>query len=278
MSAGFVGDIPAAPWLFGKMPAHGDFISRGLDDETVEAGDGAVAEAIAAASAHWDMQWDDVYVETPVWRFLATPGALGRDWLTGVFLPSVDAVGRQFPLLAGFAAPTLALLARPEATAAALDEAEALARAALLEALSVDTVLGALAEIAARAFGPGAAAMGDPIAVFAGDMLRHMESSPWGAQSLWWVAGEATQLRLEGALSGETLAQLFRRAPVAETSFEPQPHEEAEAVLEADGAAPAGEPPADIAAPQSDPPDSDPTNSDITTNPAAPSDAPADAA
>ncbi|BCW90488.1 hypothetical protein sos41_36580 [Alphaproteobacteria bacterium SO-S41] len=269
MSAGFVGEVPAAPWLFGKMPAHGDFISRGLDDETVEAGDCAVAEAIAAASAHWDMQWDDVYVETPVWRFLATPGALGRDWLTGVFIPSVDAVGRQFPLLAGFAAPTLALLARPEATAAALDEAEALARSALLDALSVDTVLGGLADIAARAFGADAAAKGDPIAIFAGDMLRHMESAPWGAQSLWWVAGDTTQLKLEGALSGETLAQLFRRAPVAETFADPHPYEDAEAVLEADGAQPSAEPVA---------PQNDESNHDITPTPAASLDAPADAA
>ena len=27
---------PAAAWLFGKIPAHGDFISRGLDHATHE--------------------------------------------------------------------------------------------------------------------------------------------------------------------------------------------------------------------------------------------------
>lgn len=214
MSGDFViGALAVAPWLFGKMPAHGDFISRGLDDETVEAGDGAVAEAVALAMSHWDLAWDEVYVETPVWRFLAAPGVMGRDWLAGVFLPSVDAVGRQFPLLAGFAAPTLALLARWDATSRALDEVEALARAALLDGLSVDAVLGQLGEIGERLFGPAAAAQGDPVAVFAGDLLRQMEATPWGAQSLWWVAGGEERLTLEGALNGEALTRLFRRAP-----------------------------------------------------------------
>ncbi|MBL9009713.1 MAG: type VI secretion system-associated protein TagF [Alphaproteobacteria bacterium] len=216
MSGGFVGgDAPVAAFVFGKMPAHGDFVSRGLDDETIEAGDAAVAAAVDLAALRWDFEWDDIYVETPVWRFLASPGALGRDWLAGVFMASVDAVGRQFPMLAGFCAPTLAMLARPDATSAALDEAEAIARAALIDALPVDEVQRRLADAAERAFGDAAAAAGDPVAVFAGRMLRHLESPPWAAQSLWWVAGggEDQTLRLEGALTGEGLSPLFRRAP-----------------------------------------------------------------
>ena len=56
--------------------------------------------------------------------------------------------------------PTLALLARPDVTASALDEAEAIARSALLEARPVDDIHGRLAETAAvaRAFAALAAA------------------------------------------------------------------------------------------------------------------------
>jgi type VI secretion system protein ImpM len=268
MSCDFIAaETPVAPWLFGKMPAHGDFISRGLDDETVEAGDAAVAEAVAFAIQRWDMDWDDVYVETPVWRFLAAPGVLGREWLAGVFLSSVDAVGRQFPLLAGFAAPTLALLARPAATTAALDEAESLARAALLEALSVDTVLARLGEIAAAAFAPGAAGEDDPIAQFAGEVLRQLDSGPWGATAIWWVAGGTpdTHLRLEGPLSGEALSRLFRRAPAAELDAVPlSPEDEAVVPVPAIDAG-------------ADTPQPAPAAEDAIDTP-PPSDAPADAA
>jgi len=283
MSGQFVGaEAPVAPWLFGKMPAHGDFISRGLDDERVETGDAAVAEAVAFAIQRWDIDWDDVYVETPVWRFLAAPGVLGHEWLAGVFLPSVDAVGRQFPLLAGFAAPTLALLATPAATSPPLDEAESLARSALLDALSVDAVLARLTEISSAAFAPHASGDGDPIALFAGEILRNLDSVPWGATSLWWVAGGSaeTRLRLEGPLSGETLAQLFRRAPAVELMADPAAGLDAAPVSpEADPAPPlGGETLPDAAEGDgADTPQPAPVPDDaIDTQP--PSDAPADAA
>jgi hypothetical protein len=71
-------ECPVGAWLFGKMPAHGDFISRWLEDDAVAAGDAVIAEALAMAAHRWDSEWDEVYVETPVWRFMATPESLAR--------------------------------------------------------------------------------------------------------------------------------------------------------------------------------------------------------
>ena len=48
MSFGAVDGAGVAAFLFGKLPAHGDFISRGLDDETIEAADAAMADIVAA--------------------------------------------------------------------------------------------------------------------------------------------------------------------------------------------------------------------------------------
>ncbi len=214
MSFGALDGPGVAAFVFGKLPAHGDFISRGLDDETIEAADAAVAEAITLAALHWDYRWDDVYVETPVWRFVAAPGVLGREWTAGVFMASVDAVGRQFPLIAGFSAPTLALVAQGDALVAALDEAETLARSALLEGLSVDALLAAF-EDAARHFEPAPAA--DPGAAFAAAALARAQATGWAPEGLFWVAG-ATALEpvnVTGALSGEALAALFQPLPVA---------------------------------------------------------------
>lgn len=199
-------------WLFGKMPAHGDFVSRGIDDESVAAGDTVLTEAMAMAAHRWDADWEDVYVETPVWRFMATPGVFGPLWTAGVFLASVDAVGRQYPLVAGFASSTLALLAEGAATRAALDEAEAIARSALLELIPVDAAHERLDAVALNRFG-GDPEMLEPPGAFAVGLLSRLEAKPWTPQSRWWVAGGGPDLRLlmDGALTREGLAQLFRR-------------------------------------------------------------------
>ena len=217
MSFGALDDQGIVPFLFGKLPAHGDFISRGLDDETIEAADAAVAEAVTLAALKWDHRWDDVDVETPVWRFIAAPGVLGRDWAAGVFMASVDAVGRQFPLVAGFTSSSLALIAQGAALTAALDEAETLARNALLQADSVDTLLAAL-EGAATRFAPAAHA--DPGEAFAAAALARAHSSAWSAEGLFWVAGSQSiePVALTGALNGETLSLLFQPAPEADRS------------------------------------------------------------
>ncbi len=243
MSFGALDDTGVAAFVFGKLPAHGDFISRGLDDDTVEAADAAVAEAVTVAALRWDYRWDDVYVETPVWRFAAAPGVLGREWTAGVFIASVDAVGRQFPLIAGFSAPTLALVARAEALTAALDEAEALARAALLEGHSVDTLLAAF-ESAARRFEPRAAA--DPGEAFAAAALTRAHTAPWAAEGLFWVAGAPgiEPVGLNGPFSGEILSLLFQPAPLAhdETPLPAGPAEDSPA----DEAVISSAPPAEI--------------------------------
>jgi type VI secretion system ImpM family protein len=223
----------AAVFAFGKLPAHGDFISRGLDDAAVEAGDEAVANAVALAAGQWDTLWDDVYVETPVWRFIASPGVIGQEWTAGAFLASVDAVGRQFPLVAGFSAPSLGLLGRPADTAAAIERVEAACRDALVEGRAIDSLMERLAEEIDGIF--GAAPPSHPVALFAGDLLGALDARPWTPQSLWWVAGAAeAPIRCEGALSGEMLAPLFRRyeapvdsvapvEPAVEAAVEPPP-------------------------------------------------------
>lgn len=216
------------------MPAHGDFVSRGMDDETVASGDTVLAEAIALAAHRWDAQWDDVYIETPVWRFMATPGVFGAMWTAGIFMASVDAVGRQYPLVSGFAAQTLALLAHGPATTAALDEAEAVARAALLDLLPIDAAHERLDDIAVKAFGDAPLALGQP-AGFAVRQLSRLEAKPWTPESVWWVAGGGSELRLqiEGALTREALSQLFRPAAAPQAT---------EMAAEAVGSSPADAP------------------------------------
>jgi type VI secretion system protein ImpM len=89
-----------APGFFGKLPSRGDFVSRRLPAEFVSAWDGWLQEALAAAQARLGAQWLDVYLTSPVWCFALSAGTCGDAAYAGVFIPSVDKVGRYFPLVA----------------------------------------------------------------------------------------------------------------------------------------------------------------------------------
>ena len=88
---------PPAGW-FGKIPALGDFVSRRLPPEFIEAWDVWLSEELFEARQKLGEAWLESYLNAPIWRFALMPGALdARPWF-GVLMPSVDRVGRQFPL------------------------------------------------------------------------------------------------------------------------------------------------------------------------------------
>ncbi len=88
---------PAAGW-FGKIPALGDFASRRLPPEFVESWDHWLSEELFGAQQALGANWLESYLNAPVWRFALRPGALDAQHWFGVLTPSVDRIGRQFPL------------------------------------------------------------------------------------------------------------------------------------------------------------------------------------
>jgi type VI secretion system protein ImpM len=87
----------AAGW-FGKVPFLGDFASRRLPDAFIEPWDEWLQHGLAASRAGVGDGWLDLYLTFPVWRFVMPPGLVGEGAWIGVFLPSIDRVGRCFPL------------------------------------------------------------------------------------------------------------------------------------------------------------------------------------
>ncbi|VAW91011.1 Protein phosphatase ImpM [hydrothermal vent metagenome] len=83
--------------LFGKLPAHGDFVQRNLPSAFIEIWDGWLQHYIAASQEQLGEQWLDVYLTSPIWRFMFSPGAVDADSWAGIMLPSVDKIGRYFP-------------------------------------------------------------------------------------------------------------------------------------------------------------------------------------
>lgn len=86
-----------AGW-YGKIPNLGDFASRRLPSRFVVPWDDWLQSALAGSRAQIGDPWLDLYLTSPVWRFLLMPGICGDGVWAGVLMPSVDRVGRYFPL------------------------------------------------------------------------------------------------------------------------------------------------------------------------------------
>lgn len=84
--------------LFGKLPSHGDFLKRRVSDAFRHTWDEWLQECIAESQASLGSGWLDVYLTSPVWRFACAANACGSAPVVGLMVPSMDSVGRYFPL------------------------------------------------------------------------------------------------------------------------------------------------------------------------------------
>jgi type VI secretion system protein ImpM len=82
-------------FLFGKLPALGDFVCRGMTPAQREAWDARCTAALAGVR-------DEVLLEaTPPHGFLLAPTASEPFWQLGCAAPSCDRAGRHFLLVLG---------------------------------------------------------------------------------------------------------------------------------------------------------------------------------
>ncbi len=89
---------PAVVGFYGKLPSHGDFVRRRVSDAFVGAWDAWLQEGIAASRWALGERWLEVYLTSPAWRFACAAGTCGPAPVIGLMVPSVDRVGRYFPL------------------------------------------------------------------------------------------------------------------------------------------------------------------------------------
>lgn len=194
--------------FFGKLPARGDFVTRRLTRAFVDAWDAWLQEAMTASREALGEGWLDLYLTAPIWRFALAPGVCAPDGIAGVLMPSVDSVGRYYPLTIAQstgAAPPTALLAEP--VAGWFEAAEEVALSALADAFDFDGFdrdVGALGmpapavaptSLAAgrdveehRSTGVGWQLTGTP-AEAARRFLHVVLRGRHGAYGLWWSAG-----------------------------------------------------------------------------------------
>lgn len=83
---------------YGKMPALGDFFRLDLPQVFIGAWDGWLQNAMTLGQSVLGTQWDHHYMSAPLWRFTLAAGVCGPHRMMGVLMPSVDRVGRRYPL------------------------------------------------------------------------------------------------------------------------------------------------------------------------------------
>jgi len=84
--------------FFGKIPSLGDFVTRDLPREFLDAWDEWLQRSVADSKVALGDAWLNTYLTSPIWRFVLLPGVCGERGWAGIITPSVDKVGRYFPL------------------------------------------------------------------------------------------------------------------------------------------------------------------------------------
>lgn len=83
---------------FGKMPSLGDFFRIHAASSFVDPWDRWLQQSMIVARNALGDRWQDCYMSAPIWRFTLPAGLTGPTAMQGVLMPSVDRVGRMFPL------------------------------------------------------------------------------------------------------------------------------------------------------------------------------------
>jgi type VI secretion system protein ImpM len=167
--------------LFGKLPARGDFVRLGLPGSFTEPWDTWLQRALDAARRTMGERWLPAWLEAPVWRFSLPAWVCGQGAVLGLMIPSVDRVGRYFPLTVAAVYPTEKAVPSGAAADAWLDVCEVAGRMALEQDATPE-------QVAARL----------PAPEFAAGVPEEQALE----QALWWTAGgplvAATRFSLPG--------------------------------------------------------------------------------
>lgn len=152
---------------FGKMPSLGDFFRLNTPAGFVTVWDDWMQMGMISAREALGDGWQDAYMSAPIWRFTLAPGLAGATAVSGVLMPSVDRVGRQFPLtlMRSLSSDTMPAVEHfrmgPE-----FEELEDLALSTLENDLSREDLEQALTDIVPTAWG------GDMSVIFADGQLK----------------------------------------------------------------------------------------------------------
>lgn len=87
----------SSPGWFGKLPGAGDFAHRRMPHALRAVWDDWLHDGLAdLRSRH--QEWVESYLTSPIWCFLLAPGVADDSAWMGAMAPSVDRIGRYYPI------------------------------------------------------------------------------------------------------------------------------------------------------------------------------------
>ncbi|WP_128925207.1 type VI secretion system-associated protein TagF [Bradyrhizobium guangxiense] len=191
--------------LFGKIGAKRDFIAIATPRSFLEAWEPWLQAALSASRHRLGSDWRQAFVTAPVWRFWLGATICGSS-VTGAIMPSLDGVGRYYPLTLHAVAREGEMLPPPNIDPQDewFGQAEAFLLSTLDQAATFEQISDALDRLEAprlreaaacdpsiTSLGTGAVASGAAADAFAGTFAALCTAAPevYAAASFWWTAG-----------------------------------------------------------------------------------------
>ncbi|MGY8631046.1 type VI secretion system-associated protein TagF [Bradyrhizobium sp. 14AA] len=191
--------------LFGKIGAKRDFIAIATPRRFLEAWEPWVQAALSASRHQLGSGWQQAFLTAPVWRFWLGAAICGTT-VAGAIMPSLDGVGRYYPLTLHAVTGEGASLPSPNIDPQDewFGQAEAFLLATLDRAATFEQISEALDRLAVprlqatvadgspiTSLGAAAIERASTVDAFAGSFAALCAANPqvYAAASFWWTAG-----------------------------------------------------------------------------------------
>lgn len=214
--------------MFGKLPSKRDFVSYNMPRPFLNEWEDWLQTAVAASRHRLGAAWQDIFLGFPVWHYWFGRRVFGQA-VTGALMPSVDGMGRYFPLcICACEAEGIRLLPPPDEE---LDVWHAACQHFLLQMLEDELEDDPAALLEGLAFAPHEAVgpsvdFQHPIQLWSSEdgsldrafgQLRAMnDDAVHGSRSYWWTGGgvnhKAQLIAMDGRADPSILCALMTGA------------------------------------------------------------------
>lgn len=192
--------------IYGKLPAKRDFVALSAPREFLAVWEPWLQGGVSASRLKLGGGWQAAFLRAPIWRFWLGAEVCGMT-VTGAFMPSVDGVGRYFPLAIFACGEGGAAIPPPELEpqAAWFEKLERLLLSVLDESPDYEAFTGGVDAIGPpstripQASPDGLVRVGDGTAVVPaapGSLTQVLAAvraedheHAYGAATFWWTAG-----------------------------------------------------------------------------------------
>jgi type VI secretion system protein ImpM len=187
--------------FYGKLASHGDFVSRRLSPVFVREWDAWLQAGLRRSREGLGEHWQAAYLCSPIWHFALAADVCAEPGWAGVLMPSVDRVGRYFPLTVAYGGQDAPVLQRLRCDGDWYAEVERLALSSLETGFALEPFDAALSGLRVPSRGKPVLSPVDPGVAAVGTVWLTLEDHLPMAQAI-----EQWSLQLARRVGGQSLA------------------------------------------------------------------------